>query len=181
MERPFKLTRRSFLGAMFGALISSALPVISPAQRNFNLEVDASQVIGTCDPALWANIGYDPIYRLTVAPESQRVWEFIKQSGAFCYLRCHNAFSDGFPGQRDEEIYGCRVYSETSDGQPRYNWQYLDRVLDAWVRAGLKPIFETDFMPDALAEGVIVRNYSGGAINTPKDYNKWRDLFLRHG
>lgn len=79
MERPFKLTRRSFLGAMFGALISSALPVISPAQRNFNLEVDASQVIGTCDPALWANIGYDPIYRLTVAPESQRVWEFIKQ------------------------------------------------------------------------------------------------------
>ncbi len=177
MEKPFKLTRRSFLGAMFGALISSALPAISQAQRNFNLEVDASQVIGPCDQTLWANIGYDPIYRLTVMPESQPVWEFIRQSKAFRYIRCHNAFSDGFPGQQPEsEIWGCRVYSETADGQPRYNFQHLDQVLDTWVRAGLKPILETDFMPDALAEGKIVRNYSGGAINTPKDYNKWRDL-----
>jgi len=149
---------------------------MSQAQRGFGLTVDASQVIGSCDPTLWANIGYDPIYQLTMMPESQPVWRFINQSKAFRYIRCHNAFSDGFPGQRDEEIYGCRVYSETSDGQPRYDFQYLDRVLDTWVGVGLKPIFETDFMPDALAEGPIIRNYSGGAINTPKDYNKWRDL-----
>jgi xylan 1,4-beta-xylosidase len=71
------------------------------------------------------------------------------------------------------------VYSETLDGQPRYDWQYFDRVLDTWVNAGLKPILEMDFMPDALAEGRIVRNYSGGAINTPKDYNKWRDLIFQ--
>lgn len=177
MEEAFKLTRRNFLGALFGALIGSALPIPSRAQRSFNLTVDASQVIGTCDPALWANIGYDPIYKLTVMPESQPIWGFIKQSGAFRYIRCHNAFSDGFPGQQPQsDIWGCRVYSETADGQPRYNFQYLDQVLDTWVNAGLKPIFETDFMPDALAEGPIVRNYSGGAINTPKDYNKWRDL-----
>jgi xylan 1,4-beta-xylosidase len=176
MNGTFKLARRDFLGALFGVLISSVLPTSGRAQRSFNLQVDVSQAIGPCDPTLWANIGYDPIYRLTVMPESQSAWEFIKRSGAFRYIRCHNAFSDGFPGQRDEEIYGCRVYSETSDGQPRYNWQYLDRVLDTWVKAGLKPIFETDFMPDALADGKIVRNYSGGAINTPKDYNKWRDL-----
>lgn len=180
MEKPFKLTRRGFLTAVLGALISSALPVPSRAQRSFNLQVDVSQAIGPCDPALWANIGYDPIYRLTVMPESQPVWEFIKQSKAFRYIRCHNAFSDGFPGQQPEsEIWGCRVYSETADGQPRYNFQYLDQVLDTWVKAGLKPIFETDFMPDALAEGPIVRNYSGGAINTPKDYHKWRDLIFQ--
>lgn len=171
------LTRRSFIGTVAGALIGSVLPTISQAQRSLNLEIDASRVIGSCDATLWANIGYDPIYKLTVMPESQPVWGFIKQSKAFRYIRCHNAFSDGFPGQQPEsDIWGCRVYSETADGQPRYNFQYLDRVLDTWVDAGLKPILETDFMPDALTEGPIVRNYSGGAINTPKDYNKWRDL-----
>lgn len=175
MKEP--LTRRSFIATIAGVLIGSALPTISQGQRSFNVEVDANQVIGTCDPTLWANIGYDPMYKLTVMPESQPVWEFIKQSKAFRYVRCHNAFSDGFPGQQPEsDIWGCRVYSETTDGQPRYNFQHLDRVLDTWVSAGLKPIFETDFMPDALAEGPIVRNYSGGAINTPKDYNRWRDL-----
>lgn len=179
MRNACSLTRRSFLGTLFGAMISGALPPTSRGQRSFDLTVDASQVIGTCDPALWANIGYDPIYRLTVATESKPVWEFIKQSKAFRYIRCHNAFSDGFPGQQPEsDIWGCRVYSETADGEPRYNFQYLDRVLDTWVRAGLKPIFETDFMPDALAKGPIVRNYSGGAINTPKDYDKWRDLIF---
>jgi beta-xylosidase len=33
-----------------------------------------------------------------------------------------------------------------------------------------------DFMPDALAEGDIIRNYVGGAINPPRDLNKWRGL-----
>ncbi|MBI3949233.1 MAG: hypothetical protein HY314_02085 [Acidobacteria bacterium] len=176
MERQSKLTRRGWLGAMLSVLIGSALSVQSQAQRSFDLQVDASRMIGSCDPALWANIGYDPIYRLTVMPESQPAWEFINQSGAFRYVRCHNALSDGFPGRPEQETWGCRVYSETPGGLPRYNWQYLDQVLDTWVNAGLKPILETDFMPDALAEGQIVRNYSGGAINTPKDYNKWRHL-----
>lgn len=31
-------------------------------------------------------------------------------------------------------------------------------------------------MPDKLAKGEIVRNYGGGAINPPNDYEKWRDL-----
>jgi xylan 1,4-beta-xylosidase len=176
MERRFELTRRGFLTVMLGGLISSTLPVPIRAQRSFNLQVDASQVIGACDPTLWANIGYDPMYVLTLRPESQPAWGLIEQSRVFRYIRCHNAFSDGFPGEQSDEIWGCRVYSETPDGQPRYHFQYLDRVLDRWIKAGLKPILETDFMPDALAEGPIVRNYSGGAINTPRDYNKWRDL-----
>jgi len=136
--------------------------------------VDLTQVVGPCDPVSWANIGYDPIYAVTVRPENAPFWELVRESGAFRHIRCHNAFSDGRPG--DPWPYGCRVYSEDAAGNPRYDWQYLDQVLDTWVRAGLKPILETDFMPDALAEGPIVRTYSYGAINTPKDYQKWRDL-----
>jgi len=179
-EKECGLSRREFLKVVAltaaSGLFRTAMGSKAQPLQTVSLTVETDKVVGTCNPTLWANIGYDPIYRLTVAPESQPVWEFIRQSGAFRYVRCHNAFSDGFPGQPESEIWGCRVYSETPDGRPRYNWQYLDQVLDTWVKAGLKPILETDFMPDALADGKIVRNYSGGAINTPKDYNKWRDL-----
>jgi xylan 1,4-beta-xylosidase len=143
------------------------------------LSVDISRVIGACDPKLWGNIGFDPMYSHTVAPTTQPVWEMIRESRAFCYIRCHNTFSDAAPRARPDQIYGCRVYSEDASGAPRYNFQYLDQVLDIWQRAGLKPIMEMDFMPDALAEGTIIRNYSGGAINTPRDYAKWRELIYQ--
>ena len=61
-------------------------------------------------------------------------------------------------------------------GALQFNFEYLDQVLDIWTGAGLKPILEMDFMPDALAEGDIIRNYGGGAINPPRDLNKWRAL-----
>lgn len=176
-----KLSRRTFLTGLSGVLLVPALPKRTSSQRVVSFRVDLTRTLGPCDPAIWANIGYDPIYAVTVRPENQPFWELVRESEAFRYIRCHNAFSDGRPG--DPWPYGCRVYSEDAEGNPRYNWRYLDQVLDIWVRAGLKPILETDFMPDALAEGPIVRNYSYGAINTPKDYDKWHDLVyetIRH-
>jgi len=68
------------------------------------------------------------------------------------------------------------VYTEDRAGRPHFNFEYLDQVLDIWTGAGLKPILEMDFMPDTLADGDIIRNYGGGAINPPRDMNKWREL-----
>ena len=146
---------------------------LQPAAR---ISVDISRVVGKCDAKLWGNLGFDPMYWHTVSPSTQPVWEMIRESHAFRYIRCHNLFSDAAPNTRPNQIYGCRVYSEDASSAPRYNFQYLDEVLDIWLRAGLKPILEMDFMPDALAEGTIVRNYGGGAINTPRDYGKWREM-----
>ena len=139
-----------------------------------SFQVDLGETVGPCDPATWANIGYNSIYGVTVRPENRPFWGLVRESGAFRYIRCHNAFSDRRPGETWP--CGCGIYSEDAEGNPRYDWQYLDQVLNTWVEAGLKPILETDFMPDALAEGPIVRNYNYGAINTPKDYRKWQDL-----
>jgi hypothetical protein len=73
MEKPFKLTRRNLRSALFGVRVSSTLPVPSRsrAQQGFELTVDASHVIGPCDPTLWANIGYDPMYVLTIKARSE--------------------------------------------------------------------------------------------------------------
>ncbi len=152
------------------AATATSLPIAA------RLSADVSRVVGTCDPKLWGNTGYDTMYSHTVSPTTQPVWEMIRESGAFRYIRCHNTFSDAAPDTPPDHIGGCRVYSEDAAGTPHYDFQYLDQVLDIWLGAGLKPILEMDFMPDALAEGPIVRHHSGGAINTPRDYNKWRDL-----
>ncbi len=137
---------------------------------------DVREVVGPCDARLWGNIAFDPMYAATVAPEAKPVWDMIRESKAFRYVRCHNTFSDAPPGATPEQVWGCRVYTEDKNGRPHFNFEYLDQVLDIWIGAGLKPILEMDFMPDALAEGDIIRNYGGGAINPPRDLDKWRAL-----
>ncbi len=153
---------------------ATMLPTLAARQS-----ADVSRVIGKCDPKLWANIGFDPMYSHTTSPMTQPVWEMIRETRAFRYIRCHNTFSDAAPNARPDQLMGCRVYTEDPNGAPRYNFQYLDAVLDTWTRAGLKPILEMDFMPDALAEGAVQRNYGGGAINAPRDFPKWRELIYQ--
>ncbi len=157
-----------------GAARSGAL---SPGEeaKPVHVVVNLTVKAGEWHPALVANLGYDPIYRGTVDKQLKDAWAQIKESGALFYVRCHNAFSDS--------DYGCKVYSEDASGKPLYDWTLLDKVLDVIVGAGMRPIIECDFMPDALAAGEIVRNYGGGAINLPKDFLKWKVLvreLVRH-
>jgi xylan 1,4-beta-xylosidase len=133
-----------------------------------HIVVNLSQRMGTWDPTILSNLGYDPIHTGTVDEALTDAWRQIKESRALVYVRCHNLFSDS--------DYGCRVYSEDESGKPTYDWTRLDRVLDVIVDAGVRPILECDFMPDALTEAPIVRNYGGGAINLPKDFGKWKNL-----
>ncbi|MDE3090758.1 MAG: twin-arginine translocation signal domain-containing protein, partial [Chloroflexota bacterium] len=160
-------------------------PTITPAPTPSvppiaaRLSADVSRLIGTVDGKLWANIGFDPMFSHTTAPATQPVWDLIRESRAFRYIRCHNTFSDAQPGARPDQTMGCRVYSEDAGGAARCNFQYLDQVLDTWCAVGVKPILEMDFMPDALADGAIVRNYSGGAINAPRDFGKWREMIFQ--
>jgi len=140
-----------------------------------SIVVDVSRVVGPNDNKLWANLGFDPLYAELTAEQTQPVLEMIRESRAFRYLRCHNYFSDGLPIRRGT-YFGCRIYREDENGRPIYQWWFLDEVLDRMLAAGLRPIVECDFMPDALAEGEPLRNYGGGLVNTPKDYEKWRDL-----
>ena len=117
--------------------------------------------------SLWGNIGYDPFYLTTIKETPLDVWSEIKKLN-FSYIRCHNLLSDG--------EWGGNVYSEDEDKNSVYDFSRVDEVIDRFLDVGLKPILEMDFMPDALAYGEIVRNYSGGAINWPNDYDKWWNL-----
>lgn len=90
----------------------------------------------------------------------------------FKYLRFHGVFHD--------DMY---VYNEDEDGNPIYNWQYIDLVYDSILEKGMKPFVELGFMPTALGRGEQTVFWWKGNVTPPKDYEKWYLLvynFVKH-
>ncbi len=69
------------------------------------------------------------------------------------------------------------VYEEDENGDPRYSFVYVDKVLDFLISIGLKPLLELSFMPSALADENSRSVYSSPFyIGMPKDMKKWTGL-----
>jgi len=83
----------------------------------------------------------------------------------FRYLRFHGLLCDDMG-----------VYSEDKNGQPVYNWQYIDELFDSMLSMGVKPFVEIGFMPSALSSGPSTIFWWKGNVTPPKDYAKWEAL-----
>jgi xylan 1,4-beta-xylosidase len=96
----------------------------------------------------------------------------IQNDIPFEYIRFHGIFSDDM-----------MVYSEDSDGNPEYNFSYVDELIDFFMEVKIKPFIELGFMPEKLAaEKRLVFNWNAN-MSFPKDMNKWKELienFLLH-
>lgn len=94
------------------------------------------------------------------------------QDCGFRYLRCHGLFHD--------DMF---VYRE-HNGQPVYNWQYVDAFLDALLERGVRPFVELSFCPrDLAADPTKTIFWWRGITSPPKDYARWGELvavFARH-
>lgn len=90
----------------------------------------------------------------------------------FRYIRFHGLFTDDMG-----------VYFEDKQGNPIYNWQYVDELFDFLESIGMKPFVELGFMPGALASGTQTIFWWRGNVTPPKDYAKWENFiaaFVRH-
>ena len=90
---------------------------------------------------------------------------FVKKECDFKYIRVHGLLSDDMG-----------VYKEDSQGNPEYNFQYIDVLYDYILSIGMKPFVELGFMPAALASGSQTIFWWKGNITPPKDYKKWEAL-----
>jgi len=72
----------------------------------------------------------------------RRQLELCRRELGFNYLRAHGLLHDELG-----------VYSEDKQGNPRYNWQYIDDVYDFLLKIGVRPFVEISFAPKALASG----------------------------
>lgn len=87
----------------------------------------------------------------------------------FDFIKMHDILGDDL-----------HVYSENIDGEPVYNFNLTDQVLDFLLSIRLRPLIQLSFMPEALAANKNNRLFCGHIIvSEPSDLKKWC-LLIRH-
>jgi xylan 1,4-beta-xylosidase len=95
----------------------------------------------------------------------QQQLTYVKKECDFRYIRMHGLLTDDMG-----------VYREDKDGNPEYNFQYIDVLYDFLLSIGIRPFVELGFMPSALASGNQTIFWWRGNVTPPKDYKKWEEL-----
>lgn len=103
--------------------------------------------------------------------------EHLKESKKHCgfqYVRMHGLFCDDM----------C-IYTERKNGDPVYNWQYVDDVYDRMLSIGVRPFVELSFFPKGIAADTTKIQMWYRNLVTPdrERYGKWHDLvqaFTQH-
>src|ERR1051325_3978522 len=173
----------------FGVLVllSTFMSGTSSSQetpQTVQIVVHANQSDESLAP-IWTYFGYDePNY--SYAPNGKKLLaELSALSPTPVYVRVHNLFTTG-DGSSSRNWGSTNAYTEDSSGRPVYNWTILDQIFDAFHGAGIKPLVEIGFMPEALSTHPqpYRHNFPNGDIFTgwaypPKDYQKWSDLVFQ--
>ena len=158
------------------------------APDSVTIRVHADQSAGAL-PTIWNYFGYDePNY--TYTPNGKKLLgELAALSQVPVYVRVHNLLTTG-DGSPSLKWGSTNAYTEDKDGNPIYSWTILDQIFDAFHDAGIRPIVEIGFMPEALSTHPepYRHNFPKGSIYTgwaypPRDYAKWSELvfqFTRH-
>ncbi len=153
-----------------------------------HIQIQADREEGPWKP-VWNFFGYDePNY--TYAPNGKKLLhELSALSPTPVHIRAHNLFTSG-DGSASLKWGSTNVYSEDANGKPVYNWTIIDRIFDTYHEAGIKPLVELGFMPEALSTNPEPYRHSfphgnlfTGWSYPPKDYAKWGDLvfhFVQH-
>ena len=102
------------------------------------------------------------------------------------FVRTHNLLTtgDGSPGLKWGST---NAYTEDADGKPIYDWTIVDRIVDTYLKRGMKPMMQIGFMPEAMSvkpqpyrhdwqPGAPYNRIYTGWAHPPKDYAKWGEL-----
>ncbi|HVI09654.1 MAG TPA: glycosyl hydrolase family 39 [Candidatus Binatia bacterium] len=110
---------------------------------------------------------------LSLRDDYRRDLREVKRITDFRYVRFHAIFHD--------EV---GVYDEDAQGNPVYNFSYVDQIYDGLLANGVRPFVELSFMPKKLAASQALHPFwYHQNISPPKDYAKWDALitnFTRH-
>jgi xylan 1,4-beta-xylosidase len=158
----------------------------SPSSRApVTINVDLSKTIGPYKP-IYSWFGYDEANYTTMRDGKLLLRELHDLSPVPVYIRAHHLLTSG-DGKAELKFSSTNVYTEDTDGKPVYDFKILDGIFDTFKAAGVRPMVELGFMPEALAADLPDRKVpyqvhypqsaiSGKSNNPPKDYGKWGEL-----
>ena len=150
--------------AAHGAAQQSSAPAASTHEE---ITVDA-RAAGTPFPHYWEQMFGSGRAHLAMRAQYQADMRMVKKITDFRYVRFH-AILDDENG----------VYSVDGQGNPVYNWTYVDHIYDALLANGVRPYVEISFMPKALAAHPDYQSFwYHPIVSPPADYAKW-DALIR--
>src|SRR6266481_2454936 len=137
------------LSAAFFLILIVPLSGMQKLPERVSIQVHADHAEGSLAP-IWNYFGYDePNY--TYAPHGQKLLDEIAAlSPGPTYVRVHNLLTTG-DGTASLKWGSTNVYTEDPRGNPVYSWTILDQIFDTFQSAGIKPLVEIGFMPEALS------------------------------
>src|SRR5437588_12153269 len=97
----------------------------------------------------------------------------VKKITGFEYVRFHAIFHD--------EV---GLYDEDQQGQPVYNFSYVDQIYDGLLANGVRPFVELSFTPKKRSSKELLHAFwYKPNVAPPKDWNRWDELikqFTQH-
>src|SRR5579862_1298082 len=160
------LSDTSFMTKQFlwTAALALAVAVRINAQEPRTISVDVDNVRGPLDTSFKECIGAGRANEGLRADWQAQLREAHSDCG-FTYIRMHGLLTDDMG-----------VYKEDAQGNPIYNWQYIDQLYDFLLSIHMKPFVELSFMPNDLASGSRTIFWWKGNVTPPKSYEKWAAL-----
>ena len=150
---------------MIGSLLLLAMCPSSQGQsQNRVVRADLSHVTGAHSQAPLFTVGAGRAAEGLRADWQEQLATVQSEIG-FRYLRMHGLLSDEMG-----------VYTEDKEGNPQFNFQYVDSLYDALLKLHIRPFVELGFMPTKLASGDTTIFWWKGNTSLPKDPAKWAML-----
>jgi xylan 1,4-beta-xylosidase len=151
-----------------------------------NFDVDLQTITGEFEHD-WRFIGYDECNYTYMPQGIELLKKFSSLNDGKYHIRTHFIFCTG--NRNAVRKFGStNIYREDKQGNPIYDYSYIDAIFDAIVDSGCAPFIELGFTPFDLVDQSYVRlpegkkfdqgnyvNDSGWSL-PPKDYTKWADL-----
>ncbi|MFZ0632621.1 MAG: glycosyl hydrolase family 39 [Acidobacteriaceae bacterium] len=165
----------------FGIVLAAAALAVAGCAGGVAQESSAAQAPivvdahaqGTPFPHFWEEMFGSGRANLAMRQSYRDDIQRVRKVTDFQYVRFH-AILDDENG----------VYSEDAQGNPVYNWSYVDHIYDGLLANGIKPFVEISFMPKALAAKVQYHAFWYKPIpSPPASYDKWDALitaFAKH-
>ena len=148
-------------------------PVVRAQSSTENVTIDAHAPT-TPFPHFWEQMFGSGRAELTMRDSYRTDLRTVKAITGFQYVRFHAILHDELG-----------VYDEDANGNPVYNFSYVDQIYDGLLSNGVKPFVEISFMPKKLASRPqdLHAFWYKQNVSPPKDYAKWDGLitaFAQH-
>ena len=137
-----------------------------------------TNVIAGKNTEFWKAAGSDHLFYHVNRPSGQALLDRMQAHNSHRYLRSHHTFKQDV---KNGVVRGQDVYSEDPQGKAIYDFSNVNKVFGEYVKRGIKPVVEYDYLPKLLEinEGEIdTGNDEGMSMrNTgPNDWEKWSNL-----